>query len=147
MISDILKFFGTNEVVLGIASLVGIIGFVLTIIVSFRTAKISRILKYNQVTSQYNRERLGFQRAFIGHRNSIVEDNIRTDKLLKDILQNVEEYRSKFKEILPLWEKITLFMFVQLLKKESKKVNYNTVCNYLAILSGRLAKKEDTRNG
>lgn len=44
-------------------------------------------------------------------------------------------------------EKITLFKFSQLLKKETEKVNYNKVCNYLASLSGRLSKKEDTRNG
>lgn len=147
MIIDILKFLGTNEIVLGIASLLGIAGFVLTVFVSIRTAKISKILKYNQVTSQYNRERLGFQKTFEGHRKSIVEDEIKTDKLLKDILQNVEEYRAKFDEIMSLKEKITLFRFSHILKKETEKVNYNKVSNYLASLSGRLSKKEDTRNG
>ena len=147
MIARFLIFLGSNEVILGIATLVSILGFILTVFVSIRTAKISKILKYNQITSQYNKERLAFQKTFIGHRNSIVEDNIRSDKLLKDILENIEEYRAKFGEIMSIWEKFTLFMFVQLLKKESDKVNYNTVCNYLAILSGRLSKKEDTKNG
>lgn len=147
MIARFLIFLGSNEVILGIATLVSILGFILTVFVSIRTSKISKILKYNQITSQYNKERLAFQKTFIGHRNSIVEDNLRSDKLLKDILQNVEEYRTKFGEIMSIWEKFTLFMFIQLLKKESDKVNYNTVCNYLAILSGRLSKKEDTKNG
>jgi len=40
-----------------------------------------------------------------------------------------------------------LFCFSQLLKKESDKVDYNKVSNYLAAISGRLSKKEDTRNG
>ena len=53
MIIDMLKFFGKNEVILGIVSLTGIIGFVLTIFVSIRTSKISKILKHNQLTSQY----------------------------------------------------------------------------------------------
>lgn len=147
MIVDILKFFGTNEIALGIASLVGMLGFVLTIFVSIRTVKIAKILKYNQVTSQYNKERLAFRRTFEGHRKSIVEDGIRSNKLLKDILQNTEEYRVKFSEIMSLKEKITLFIFSQLLKKETEKVNYNKVSNYLSSLSGRLSKKEDTRNG
>ncbi len=147
MIINILKFFGTNEIVLGIASLVGIVGFFLTVFVSLRTDKISKILKYNQVTSQYNKERSAYQKTFEGHRKSIVEDNIKSDKLLKDILQNVEAYRTKFGEILSLKEKMTLFFFSQHLKKESKKVDYNKISNYLASLSGRLSKKEDTRNG
>lgn len=147
MIIDILKFLGTDEIVLGIASLIGFVGFALTIFVSIRTSKINKILKYNQVTSQYNKERLAFQRTFEGHRKSIIEDNIKSNKLLKDILQNTEEYRIKFGEIMSLKEKVTLFMFSQLLKKETEKVNYNKVSNYLASLSGRLSKKEDTRNG
>ena len=147
MIAEILRFLGTNEIILGIASLIGIIGFILTIIVSVRTAKISKILKYNQITTQYNRERLGFQKTFIGHRQSIIEDGIKSDKLLKDILQNVEEYKAKFEAILSIQEKNTLRKFIRLLKKESCNVNYNTVCNYLATLSGRLSKKEDKKNG
>ena len=147
MIVNTLKFLGTNEIVLGIASLVGVVSFVLTVIVSIRTAKISKILKYNQVTSLYNKERLGFQRTFEGHRKSIIEDGIKSDKLLKDILQNIEAYRIKFGEIMSFKEKTTLFFFSQLLKKESEKVNYNKVSNYLASLSGRLSKKEDERNG
>ena len=147
MIIDILKFLGTNEIVLGIASLLGIVGFGLTVFVSIRTAKISKILKYNQVTSQYNKERLAFQRTFEGHRKSIVEDGIQSNKLLKDILQNIEAYRMKFGEIMSLKEKITLFFFSQLLRKESDKVDYNKVSNYLAAISGRLSKKEDARNG
>lgn len=147
MIIEVLKFLGTNEIVLGIASLTGIGGFILTVFISIRTSKISKILKYNQVTSQYNKERLAFQRTFEGHRKSIVEDGIKSDKLLKDILQNIEEYRAKFDEILSPKDKITLFRFSQILKKETEKVNYNKVSNYLASLSGRLSKKEDTRNG
>ena len=44
MIIDILKFLGTNEIVLGIASLLGIVGFGLTVFVSIRTAKISKTM-------------------------------------------------------------------------------------------------------
>lgn len=147
MIVKILNFFATNEIILGISSLVGIIGFIMTVIVSVRTAKISKILKHNEVASQFNKERLSYQRTFEGHRKSIVEDGIKSNKLLKDILQNIEEYRTKFGVILSVKERITLYMFSHLLRKESEKVNYNRVSNCLAILSGRLSKKEETRNG
>lgn len=147
MVPDFFKFFGTNEIVLGIASLAGIISLFLTIFVTFRTAKISKILKYNNVTSLYNKERTAFKKTFEGHKQSISKDAIKTDALLKDILQNVEEYRMKFCEILSTKEKITLWFFTRLLKKRASEVDFNKVCNYLANLSGRLSKKEDIKHG
>ena len=101
----------------------------------------------NQLTNQYNRERLAFQKAFIGHQKSILEDEIRTDKLIKDILQQVESYRTKFSEIMTLHEKLTVFRLIRLLKKRSDRADWNGICNCLALLSGRLSKKEDLRNG
>lgn len=143
----ILRFLGTNELVLGIASFCGIVGFALTIFVSVRTTKISKILKHNQLTSQYNKERLAFQNTFEGHRSSITEDNIKTEKLLKDILKNVEEYRNKFNGLLSFQDRLRLFWFSMLLKKEPMDVNWNSICNNLAIISGRLGKKEDQQYG
>ena len=144
---DFLKFFGTNEIILGVCSLLGISGFVMTLIVTIKTTKIAKILKYNQVTDTYNKERTAFQKAFEGHRSSIVEDGIKTDKILKDILKQVEAYRTKFNDILPLRERIALNSFVKILKKPAEEVDFNSVCNYLATLSGRLSKKEDKKNG
>lgn len=146
-IEKILSFFGTNELILGIASLCGIVGFALTVIVTIRTSKISKILRYNEITSSYNKERMGFQRTFEGHRVSITEDNIRTNKILKDVLKNVEEYRVKFQEILSFQEKLRLQLLVHQLKKEADCANWNSICNGLAILSGHLSKKGEKKNG
>lgn len=147
MIIDFLKFLGTNEIILGICSLLGIIGFILTLIVTFKTSKIAKVLRYNHVTETYNKERLGFQKTFEGHRASIIDDGICTDKILKNILSNVEAYRTKFDDILSFREKCMLNTFVNILKKPATDVDFNTVCNYLAILSGRLSKKGDKKNG
>ena len=144
---DFLKFFGTNEIILGVCSLLGIVGFIMTLIVTIKTTKIAKILKYNQVTDTYNKERTAFQKAFEGHRSSIIEDEIKTDKILKDILKQVEAYRTKFNDILPLKERMALNSFVKILKKPAEEVDFNSVCNYLATLSGRLSKKEDKKNG
>ena len=114
---DFLKFFGTNEIILGVCSLLGIVGFIMTLIVTIKTNKIAKILKYNQVTDTYNKERTAFQKAFEGHRSSIIEDEIKTDKILKDILKQVEAYRTKFNDILPLKERMALNSFVKILKK------------------------------
>ena len=68
MIYKFLEFLGTNEIALGVTSLTGLASFALTIVVTIRTAKISRVLKYNEISSRYNRERIGFKKAFEGHR-------------------------------------------------------------------------------
>jgi len=145
-VEAILRFMGTNEIILGIASVCGIAGFVLTILVSIRTKRIGKILKYNQTASQYNRERKAYQSAFEGHRASIFEDGLRSDKLLNDILRNVEAYQTKFQEILSFKEKIILLVLKHYLKKKSGDANYRAIANHLATLSGRLSKKEEQKN-
>lgn len=143
----VLKFLGTNEIVLGICSLIGIVSFCMTLYVSIKTANIAKILRYNQITDKYNSERKAFLRTFEGHKASILEDGIRSEKILKDILKHVEAYRLKFSEILTWREKLTLSIFVWVLKRPADKVNFNTVCNHLSLLSGRLLKEEERRNG
>lgn len=146
MIARFLSFLGENPYIQGFSSLCGIIGFVLTIVVAVRTAKINKILRYNEITSRYNKERLKFQNRFEGHRMSITEDQIHTKHLLTDILKDVEGYRVQFSEILSLREKRNLSMFIEELKKEPEQADYNLISNYLASISGRLSKKGDMKN-
>ena len=147
MIASFLAFLGTNQYILGVASLCGIVSFILTVIVTIRTAKISKILKHNEITSQYNKERIGFQKTFEGHQKSITADGLRSKQLLTDILKNVEAYRAEFSEILSWYEKVRLTMFIKELKKKPEQVDFNSISNYLASISGRLSKKGDMKNG
>lgn len=142
-----LEFLGTNSIVLGICSLCAIVGFILTIFTLIRTVKISKILSYNSVTQTYNKERTAFAKTFEGHRKSIVEDDLKTNAILKEILKHVESYHVKFREILSFGEKILIWRFKMILQKEANDVDFNKVCNYLAKLSGRLSKKGDIKNG
>lgn len=147
MVARFLSFLGTNPYALGISSLCGIISLVLTIIVTIKTSKISKILRHNEIISRYNKERIGFQNTFEGHRKSITVDGLRSKQLLTDILKNVEAYRTKFSEILSWHEKIRLALFIRQLKKQPEQADYNLISNYLASISGRLSKKGDMKNG
>ena len=147
MVARFLSFLCTNPYVLGISSLCGIISFFVTIVVAIRTSKISKILKHNEITSQYNKERVGFQKTFAGHRKSITTDGLRSKQLLTDILENVEAYRTKFSEILSWRERIMLALLIKQLKKDPEQADYNMVSNYLASISGWLSKKGDMKNG
>lgn len=147
MILNILRFFGTNPYALGVASLCGIGGLLLTVHVAIKTNKISSILRYNEISSQYNKERKAFQNTFEGHRRSILEDNIKTDKLMKDILKNVEEYNVKYHALFSFNDRFVIWRLKRILRKEVNNVDFNSVCNDLSVLSGRLAKREEMKNG
>lgn len=147
LLTNFLTIMGSNVLILGIASCCGIAGFVLTIIVSIRTHNISKILKQNQIAAQYNVERLEYRNLFTGHKQSILEDGIWSDKLLKDILQDIQGYQSKFDSILTFKDRIMLFCFKHHLQKKSNDVDRNKICNYLATLSGKLEKTGDIKHG
>lgn len=144
--TDLLLLLGNNPIITGIASLCSILGLLLTLAVAFKTEKISKILKYNEVTSQYNKERMAFQKTFEGHRKSIIEDGIKSDRILKDILKNVEEYDFKFKELFTIKDRITIWKLKSSLRKRASEADFNAICNNLATLSGRLSKKEEIRH-
>ena len=146
-ISDILTFLGTNQIVLGVCSLLGMLSFIITILIGLRTGKIEKVIRYNSVMDQYNKERLAFQKTFEGHVASIIDDKIFSDRILKSILRNVEAYRTKFDDILSFRENLELYRFCRLLRRRSADVDSNDICNYLATLLGRLAKKGDKKNG
>lgn len=146
MLLNWLQFLGTNPVALGIASLCGISGFVLTTVVTIRASHIRELLKYNDTVAEYNKKKQRFQRAFDCHRASILENKSKTNMLLKDILKNVEEYDSQFHNLLPFKERLTLWHFKSVLKKPAEEANLNQICNYLSTLSGRLSKKEYKKN-
>ena len=149
MIENALRFLGTDPIVLGIATISGIVGFILTIVVAIKTANINKVLKYNRITEQYNDDRMSFQRSFDGYKTTIIVDKLKTENLLKDILTKVESYRANFDEIISIREKITLNLFIRILKKDFNEIDesdWNKICNYLAKLSGRLTKKEEQKN-
>ena len=146
IIIDILCFLGTNKLVLGICSLFGIISFCLTIFITYRTNKITKILHYNRITETYNKEHLAYLKTFEGHITSIIDDGINTNKILKGILRDIISYKTKFDVILTLREKYELYKFKKLLQKKAERVDFNEICNHLAILTGRLSKKGDKKN-
>lgn len=142
-----IEFFGENKIILGIASICGIFGFILTIFVSVRTSHISKILNRNNVADTYNKKRGSYQKSFNGHISSIVKDEIHTNQILKNILKDTTAYYEEFNVLLPFNEKIKFKSFFRMIKKEAKDVDFNAVTNFLTVLAGKLEKKEIKKNG
>ena len=141
-----LENISTTKAITGIASICGILSFILTIFILIKTSNINKILKTNETISLYNKEIKSFQKTFDGHIMSIIEDNNRSDILINNILKNIVQFDSKFSNIFSIGDRNRIFWFKRLLKKEANKVDFNKVTNYLAIISGKLVKIEGMKN-
>lgn len=146
-IQTIISWFGTNEFILGIATLAGLLGFVLTLSVAIRTSKISRILRRNTLIQDYNKNRNTYAKVFTGHRDSILRDGLRTDLLWNDILKTVVEYKAKYSKLPSTGERINLWRLYNLLNKKCTDTNFLKVAKKLSILAGYLQKKEVEYHG
>lgn len=142
-----IKFCGENPIILGICSICGIAGFILTIVVTFKTSHISKVLKFNDTAELYNKQRKAYREKFEGHLASILKDDLKNNIVLKNILKDTTSYYEEFYGLLSFKQRIQFKLFFKLIKKDCSKVNFNKVTNFLTILTGRLAKKETKKNG
>lgn len=134
---------GQNKILIGLSTIFGILGGIISIYLLFKTKKISKILQLNKTVIDYNESRVGYQRTFEGHRRTIDSGDERSNSLFKDILGDVEAYKSKFNQVIHWRERWNLFLLVNELKKNAEEVDCNKVSNHLAQIYGRLEKEED----
>ena len=142
-----IRFFATNEIALGLVGITGLISFVLSIVVSFRTASISKILKYNNLADTFNKERKALWRTAIGHRDSIIIDETKSAVTCNNILIFVTKCHSKYKPLMSWKVRFAAYRLKGMLKKQTDKVKYNTVVNNLAELIAWLEIEEEKKNG
>jgi len=142
-----IRFCATNEIVMGLATIAGLVSFGLSIFVSIRTAKISKVLAHNSLTDSYNKERLVFLKGFLGHRTSIIEDANHSEQLRLDILKLLTTYREKFGGLMSYKEKFSTWKFSRMLMRKTEKVDFHKVSTQLSLMTGRLEKKEERIHG
>ncbi len=138
---------GSNEFLTGIATICTIIGFCLTIYLTWRTNKMNKILRYNSSIYKYNEEYNEYKGVFNGHRVSIEKDNTKTKSHLNDILSHLESFNAKFNSILSKDEKQIIRKLRKIINKDKQTENdYNIICRCLASLTGKMSEKEDIKN-
>lgn len=115
--------------------------------ISVKAYKINRIIKFNETARLYNARRYTYFKIFRGHRTSILKDDLKTDLILKNILEDVEGYAFEFKPLLGYFDIFHLYLFKRQLKKDATKADFNIICNYLARFSGKTRRREDEKNG
>lgn len=143
----VLRFLGSDSLALGIVSICSVLSFAISIVVSHRTARISKVIKYNSTIDGYNKKKQVYQKIFEGHRMSIQVDEIHTDRLLKDILKNTDEFDWLFHKVIDFPTRVLIWKLKIALRKEAKRADFNRICNCLAALSARLSERKDRLNG
>ena len=142
-----IEWFATNKVILGLATIAGLISFVLSIVVSVRTAKIGKILKYNNLADSFNKERKALWRTAMGHRDSILKDDMKTDVTRSNILIFVNRCHNQYKPLMNWKVGWSIWRLQTILKQKNAMVDYNAVVNHLAELVAWLETEEERKNG
>ncbi|GAA0735615.1 hypothetical protein [Clostridium oceanicum] len=126
-------------------SLSSLLGFMLSIYVTYKSHNISKILKRMETIQAYNESKTQFAERFKGYKDSILKDNLNTRQILHSILEDIFKFEIQYRILLSKTDFIKLFFIKFYLKKKFKKVNFDKVCNYLDFLIGRCYKKEENR--
>jgi hypothetical protein len=109
----------------------------------YKSSSIAKILKHMTTAKKYNTSRTQFIERFKGYKLSILEDDIKTKRLVHDILEDVYKFEVQYKSLLSVPDLIKIFFFKKYLRKNFNKISFDKVCNSLDFLIGRFHKKEE----
>ncbi len=135
--------FGTDPNLLGYASISSILGFILTIFVMIKSRGIAKTLLRMELAKDYNENRNTYIGRLKVHKNSILEDDIKTRTIVHDILEDIFKFEAQYNPLLSRFDKIKIWITKRYLMKEYSKINFDIICNKLDYLIGRFHKKEE----
>jgi len=139
-----LSTIGSDLRITGIASLCGIVGLLITIWLAFKTNNINKTIKRINTAKNFNHKRDTFQQTFEGHRLSIVEDSDHSQRLISEIESLLQQYKYQFRAIFTWHDYWLIWKFGHMLRKKPSEIDFPKVASYLAEISGRLSKEEDS---
>lgn len=123
-------------------TLLGIVGFALTVYTLLKTNSIDKTLKKFRETQTYNEKRKNYAMTFKGFRE-IIDNEEHTKRTVGDMIERLMAYKSCFAHVLSVFEKIKIILFVQYLKKDFRKIDFSNVSKRMAELSGILEKERE----
>lgn len=124
-------------------SISGILGFILSIYVTYKSHSISKTLNHITAAQNYNKYKAKFAARFKGYKDSILKDDLKTRQIVHAILEDIYKFEMQYEILLSLKDLSKLFFIKIYLKKNFDKVDFNKVCSYLDFLIGRCYKEED----
>lgn len=116
----ILKWFGENTYILGLCSIVTLVGFLITIYVFLKTKSIDSALKNYKRIEKFNKEGCKYKRNFKNHQKSLINDNVPIRKLKIDILNDLRVSEIKFETVFNRKEKKCFKEIITNIEKEDQ---------------------------
>ncbi len=124
-------------------SISGILGFILSIYVTYKSSSISKTLNHITAAQNYNKYKTKFAARFKGYKDSILKDDLKTRQIVHAILEDIYKFEMQYEILLSLKDLSKLFFIKLYLKKNFDKVDFDKVCAYLDFLIGRCYKEEE----
>ncbi len=118
----------TFTVLCGITTL---LGFFITVYISFKTKSINQRLGIYKKTQEFNKKRKEYAATLEGYQRSLIEDKTDIYKVKINILNDVNIINESFGTIFKFNQKIVVWCLKKELEK-SKSININHVCNLLS---------------
>ncbi len=138
-----LEKLGQSYTFTALCGIITIIGFIITIVVFFRTKSIERKLEEYKVIKEYNKIRGKLRRSFLEYRDAIQEDNAEIYKIKSNILDDLNAFNENYRITCKLRQKANIRLLIRHLQR-SKRHNKNWICNQLSKISSYLyLEKED----
>ncbi len=118
----------TFTVLCGVTTL---LGFFITVYISFKTKSINQRLDIYKKTKEFNRKRKPYISTLEGYQRSLAEDKTDIYKVRINILNDINIINESFGTIFKINQKFVVWRLKRELEK-SKSININRVCNLLS---------------
>lgn len=142
-IYDLIVYLIKNPVFTFICAAAGLIGFVLTVYVFFKTQNIDQQLRQLRTKQLYNQNREIYHSKLNGYTQNLLDDNVQRLSFYKEILKTVSELQANYSNLFSFKDKITIYVLKKYLRQET--IDKNKVANSLTELAARLTKQEDEK--
>ena len=136
---ELIENIGKSQFYTGLATIFTIISFILSIFIILLARKIKgRLQSYSNIRD-FNSNRQYFYNNLIGYRDLILKDNIFDEKLLNDILIEVQKYY-QLKSILTFTDKRKIKKLNKMISaRKIDKIDRNKLLSIIAYFIGRFS--------
>ena len=125
------NWLANNNIFTVLCGITTLVGFFITVYISFKTKTINQRLGIYKKTQEFNKKRKTYISTLEGYQRSLTEDEIDIYKVKINILNDVNIIKESFGTILKINQKIVVWRLKKELEK-SQSININRVCNLLS---------------
>lgn len=138
---EFIRLANDNPIFVFIISIAGLVGFLITIYLFFKTKNISKTLRNISIAKNFNKERNQSIERLKGFATNFIEDldNISLSTLRYDLHCELNILRSKYKTLFSFNERYKIFVFIQMVSRKKLDLNKTVlyINNTIAILSNK----------